>query len=534
MPEMWAFASNVSDVVVNGAEPADFVAIESIVAMMLVATAVGMIAHRIRIPFTVALVLVGLALRWLNITPEFELTRDLLLMVFLPALLFEAAIHFPANELRQYAGAISMLAAPGVILTAFGTAFVLDMEFQVFQVESPATFIHFLLFGTIIAATDPISVITLLRQLGVSKKLSLLMEGESLFNDGTAIVLFTVVLGALQSGSFSLSEGILNFITVAIGGILVGAVLGLFASLLISFTEDHLIAIALTMVTAYGSYLIAEKFHASGILATVVAGLFVGNIGKERGMTPNNRIAVVSFWQYLAFFIGSIIFLLIGLEVNIVFILTNWEVVIFAFLAVVLARAISVYFPLPLVNRFSGKIDIKEATVIWWGGLRGALSMVLVLSLPESLEARDTLIAMTFGVVLLSVVFQGTTMGWLLRKLHMLSSRTDATAFLARNMARLKAINQQQEAIKQLVAKDIPGVDDISVRLHAERAMIIKSLEERKNEPEFVEASQNRIAALEKYLEEVARDSYRESRQTSLLTDEEASELTAGLQRLNQ
>lgn len=522
-------AQTVADSIENNAE---FLTIESLVALLVAATAVGMIAHRIRIPYTVALVLVGIGLKALGLAPQFELTRDLLLMVFLPALLFEAAIHFPANELRQYSGVIAMLAAPGVLLTAFGAALFLEFEFRFFNVSTTANFLHFLLFGTIIAATDPISVITLLRQLGVSKKLALLMEGESLFNDGTAIVLFTVVMGTINYGTFSLSDGILDFITVAIGGILVGAVLGLFASLIVSFTEDHLIAIALTMVTAYGSYLLAERFHASGILATVVSGLFVGNIGKKKGMTPNNRIAVVSFWEYLGFFIGSIVFLMIGFEVKIELLLNNKEIIIFAFLAVLFARAISVFLPLPLVNRFGQRISLKEATVIWWGGMRGSLSMVLVLSLPESMEVRDTLIAMTFGVVVLSVVLQGTTMGTLLKWLKLISVRTDATAFLARNMARLKAIGSQQLAIKQLVAQDIPGVDDIAVRLHAERAMIIKSLEERRNEPEFVKASHERLGALESYLQEIARDSYRESRQSNLLTDEEASELAAGLERV--
>jgi len=359
------------------------------------------------------------------------------------------------------------------------------------------------------------------------------MEGESLFNDGTAIVLYTVVLGAISIGSFSLTEGILEFATVAIGGILVGAVLGLFASLIISLTEDHLIAIALTMVTAYGSYLIAEKFHASGILATVVAGLFVGNIGKERGMTPANRIAVVSFWEYLAFFIGSMVFLMIGLEVNVPFLADNWEVVIFAFLAVLFSRAISVFAPLPLVRKMGTPLSAKEATVIWWGGLRGSLSMVLVMSLPDSILSRDTLIAMTFGVVVLSVVFQGTTLGPLLKILNLVSVRSDAAAFLARNMARLKAIGSQQGAIQQLVAQGIPGVDDVAARLHAEKAMIVKSLEERRNDPSFQRASEERLEALEEYLNEVARDSYQDSRQANLLTDDESSELAASLAKIN-
>ena len=155
--------------------------------------------------------MVGLTLSIFKIIPDIKLTHDLLMIVFLPALLFEAAIHFPAHELKQYAPTIATLAAPGVLLTAFGTAFVLNLEFATFGLGQEFGFSHVLLFGTIIAATDPISVINLLRSFGVDKKISLLIEGESLFNDGTAIVLFLVVLEAITTQTFSLTESIKEF-----------------------------------------------------------------------------------------------------------------------------------------------------------------------------------------------------------------------------------------------------------------------------------------------------------------------------------
>ena len=503
--------------------------IQALVVLMIAATIVGVVASRIRLPYTVSLILVGIGLHALGVLPHIKLTHDLLMTVFLPALLFEAAIHFPASELKQVAPAISILAAPGVLLTALATALVLQLEFSTFGLSHPVGFMHFLLFGTIIAATDPISVISLLRQLGVDRKLSVLIEGESLFNDGTAIVLYSVVLGMLSSGHLDVSSAILQLIVMSVGGIVIGAILGLFASLLISFMEDHLFSIAITTVTAYGTYLLAEGIGVSGILATVVAGLFVGNIGKKKGMSPTTRMAVVSFWEYVAFFISSLVFLMMGLEVSVPLLFYNKELILFAFLAVLLSRAISVFLPIPLLRRVGQPIDFKKGTVLWWAGLRGSLSMVLVLSLPESLEVRHILIAMTFGVVVLSVVVQGTTMGPLLRLLGMVPKRTDAAIFLSKGLARLRAIRAQQHTVSHLLSQDLPIAHDLSNKLKVERAQILTSLDERSSEPEFAEALAERLTAIEQDLQAVARDSYRESLQDNLLTDKEVLELNGEL-----
>ncbi len=522
--------TEASSVVVTS-HAAELHTIQSFVALMIAAIIVGMVAHRIRLPYTVSLILVGVAMSALGLVPDINLTRELLMVVFLPALLFEAAIHFPASELKKFAPTIITLAAPGVLLTAFATAVVLNIEFAAIGFKGSVSFLHFLLFGTIIAATDPISVISLLRNLGVERRLSLLIEGESLFNDGTAIVLYTVVLNVIESGSFSVSYALTQFALVAMGGIFIGAVLGLFASLMITFMDDHLISIAFTTVTAYGSYLVAEELHVSGVLATVTAGLFIGNIGKKKGMKPNSRIAVASFWEFIAFFMASIVFLMMGLEVNLMFLIEHLDIIFLAFLAVLASRAFSVYVPLPFLKRFMSQgISIKDSTVLWWGGLRGALSMVLVLSLPEDLVVRDILVAMVFGVVVLSVVVQGSTMGFLLQLLKMRPKRTEATAFLGRHITRLRAINAQLDAIAKHSPQDIEGIKDISVRLHAEKGSILKSLEDRRHNEDFQQAVAKRTQKFENHLKEVAKDSYRESLEESLLNEEELGELTSMLE----
>jgi monovalent cation:H+ antiporter, CPA1 family len=504
---------------------ADLETIRSLVSLMLTATIVGVIAARIKLPYTVSLVLVGIGLNALGILPNLRLTHDLLLMVFLPALLFEAAIHFPANELKQFAPTILVLAAPGVLLTAIATALVLQLEVSTFRLMQPVGFRHFLLFGTIIAATDPISVISLLRQLGVNRRLSILIEGESLFNDGTAIVLYSVMLDMITMDRFNLSTSLVQLVVVSMGGIFIGAVLGLFASLMISFIEDHLFSIAITTVTAYGAYLIAEEFEVSGILATVVAGLFVGNMGKRKSMNPTTRIAVTSFWEYLAFFISSIVFLMMGLEVNLLLLLNYIELIIFAFCAVLASRAVSVYLPIPFLKRFNQDINYKNGTVLWWAGLRGSLSMVLVLSLPADMEVRETLIAMTFGVVVLSVVLQGSTIGLLLKWLDLVPKRTAASIFLAKNLARLKAIKAQTEAVSQMAFTELPVAKKISLRLKTERAEILEILEEKSQDPEFLMAATDRINTIENHLENIAKASYRESLESSLLTDKDMQDL---------
>jgi CPA1 family monovalent cation:H+ antiporter len=224
------------------------------------------------------------------------------------------------------------------------------------------------------------------------------------------------------AGHFEASSALAEFIRVAAGGLLVGLALGWLVSLLISRIDYYLIETALTALLAFGSYLIAERLHVSGVLAVVAAGLINGNLGP-RGMSPTARIVIFNFWEFVAFLANSFVFLLIGLEINLSSLLADWRAVIWAVLAVLVARAVVVYGLSWLVNRTtSSSISMRWQHVLNWGGLRGAISLALVLSLPTALGAeRDLLRVMTFGVVLFSLLVQATTMRSLVRRLDIVT-----------------------------------------------------------------------------------------------------------------
>lgn len=503
----------------------------TLMALLVVAILVGLLASRLRFPYTISLVVVGIALRAIGVIPDIHLTHDLLMNVLLPALLFEAAIHVPGSKLRRFAPTVVMLAVPGVLLAAFGTAFLLEVELVALGLDAGIPFLELLLFGSIIAATDPIAVIALFKALGVDKKLAILVEGESLFNDGTAIVMFGIMIEVLRSGTFTIGGALTSFAIVVGGGILIGAAVGLLASWATSLIDDHLFEIALTVVTAYGAFLIGEQLHVSGVLATVVAGLLVGNVGKKRNMSPYSRVSVLSFWEFAAFFINTLVFLLLGLEVDYALLLERWDVILLAFFAVLGARALAVYGPMPVLRRLAQPVDLKVATVFWWGAMRGSLSVVLALALPTTLASRDDIIAMTFGVVVLSLLVQGSTMSWLLRKLGLVQGRTEAMELLGTALARMKAVHAQEAALDELVAAGalhLPAIDERRERLRREREELQASLSSRGDDPALREAVERHAAVIDEHLRNVAVDAYRKALDDNLIDGSSAAKLIAG------
>ncbi|MGE5224123.1 MAG: Na+/H+ antiporter [Omnitrophica WOR_2 bacterium] len=384
-----------------------------IIELLLVASLVAIAVRRLRIPYTVALVVVGLLLTAQSHT-GFELTPELILALFVPPLIFEAAFHLNISDLRQNLVAILVLAVPGVILTmliiggvlVFGTSLSLPVA---------------LVFGALIAATDPVAVVALFRILGVPRQLEVLVEGESLFNDGTALVLFNLMLAVAITGHFSLVQSILDFVRVAAGGAVVGLVLGWAVSRLIARIDDYLIETTLTTVLAFGSYLIAEQLHFSGVLAVVAAGLINGNLGPQ-GMSPTTRIILFNFWEYLAFLANSLVFLLIGLQIEIPTLLRSWQPILWAIGAVLAARILVIYGLSWAASRLGEPVSKRWRYVLVWGGLRGALSLALALSLPIAFGPdRSLLLTMTFGVVLFTLLVQATTMRPFIRKLGIIT-----------------------------------------------------------------------------------------------------------------
>jgi CPA1 family monovalent cation:H+ antiporter len=310
------------------------------------------------------------------------------------------------DELRANLSTIVLLAIPGVVLNMFLVGGV--MTFGAGMSVSLA-----LVFGALIAATDPVAVVAIFRKLGVPKRLEVLLEGESLLNDGTAIVIFTMAVAALATGSFNLVSGITDFILVAGGGLIIGFLLGWMVSRLISQIDDYLVETTLTTVLAFGSYLLAEQLHVSGVLAVVAAGLVNGNIGP-RGMSPTTRIVVFNFWEYMAFLANSAVFLIIGLQLDLPALLDNWQVILWAIAAVLVSRIVVVYG----LSRLGREMPSAWRHVLFWGGMRGGIALALALSLPATLGVqRQMLTVMAFGIALFTILGQGLTMDGLLRRL---------------------------------------------------------------------------------------------------------------------
>jgi CPA1 family monovalent cation:H+ antiporter len=406
----------------------DLIQIESLVLeLLLVVSIVAILVRRFRIPYTVALVVAGLALSFRE-GAGIELTPELILTLLLPPLVFEAALHIRLVELRRQMGLIALLAVPGVVLNMLVVGGVLSVGAGL---PIGLAFI----FGALIAATDPVSVVAIFRRLGAPKRLEVLLESESLFNDGTAIVLFSLAIEAVRLGQFSLFAAVTDFVRVAGGGILVGLALGWLISRLVSQVDDYLVETTLTTVLAFGSYLIAEQFHMSGVLAVVAAGLMSGNLG-EREMSPTTRIMLTNFWEYVAFLANSAVFLLIGLRLEIVALISRWQLILWAIAAVLVGRAISVYG----LTRLDRSLPKAWRHVLFWGGLRGAIALALALSLPENLDgSRETVIVMAYGVVLFSLVAQGMTMNPLLRRVGLIVKSEEQIEYERRHARALAA-----------------------------------------------------------------------------------------------
>src|SRR5229473_5662235 len=393
--------------------------VEFLIWLLIAASTIAVLTKYLRIPYTVALVLGGLLLSLLHLSflsplqpgqrPNW-LTPDVILILFLPALVFEGSIKIDVRDLLRDSAPLLVLANAGVLLGTAVTGYLVHWGIGL-------PILIALLFGAIISATDPISVLAIFKDLKMDKRLSVIIEGESLLNDGTAVVLFQILLAGVVAGGLSAGKGIGQFLLAVGGGAVLGFALGYAASKITQTIADPQIEITLTTIVAYGSYLLANHLHLSGVIATASAGLMVGNFGAKRGMSAQTRTALESFWEYIAFVMNSLVFLLIGLEVHINALAHAWRPVLLAIAAVLIGRCLSIYFLVPVSNFFAEKIPLRWQHVIVWGGLRGALALALALSLNNTFPYRDRILDLTFGVVVFSILLQGLTMKPLLRVL---------------------------------------------------------------------------------------------------------------------
>jgi len=451
-------------------------AVQTFIALLLVASGVAMAAKWVRVPYTLMLVIVGLIISPMHFLPSIHISPELILLIFLPALLFEASWNLKLQHLRENIGPILLLATLGVGISVGVIGLILREGIQIPWSSA-------LLFGAIISATDPVSVLALFRKLNLPTRLTTTLEGESLLNDGTAVVVFRIILGvAAGSGVDSTGSLVLGslreFGLVVVGGIAVGAAIGLVASTLTAYFDDHLLEITLTTIAAYGSFLLAEGLHVSPVIGVLVTGLVIGNYGRPKGMSPTTQVAVNSFWEYAAFVVNSLVFLLIGLEVDLSVLSQNPASVAWAVGAMLMARVLVVYGLSPLTNRRGQAFPLAWQHVLFWGGLRGSLSIALALSLPASLPDRRLMVMMTFGAVMFSLLAQGLTISpllrWLglgqrnprLREYESIQSRLLAEATALAEIDALRSQGRVAERIyERLRQKIVKAHDDLKAQL---------------------------------------------------------------------
>lgn len=450
-------------------------------SLFAVATAVALVARWVRVPYTVALVVAGLLLGTTHAFPAPHLTKELLYAVFLPGLLFEAAFHLEFKKFWQNKIAIHALAVPGVVAAIGLTAILIVPVANALHFVDNFYLSHALVFAALIAATDPIAVVALFKSLGAPKRLAILVEGESLLNDGTAVVLFTLVLAFVEGKGVGAASAVIDFLKIVGMGIVIGAAIGFAVSKVIQRVDDPMIEITLTTIAAYGSFVAAEQFHFSGVIATVIAGMLCGNYAAPTGMSPTTRIAVESFWEYVAFALNSFVFLLIGFQVHIESMLAAWKAIVVAYLAVTIARVVVIYAVTLMLRRTAERIPWSWSAVLTWGGLRGGLSMVLVLGLSPTFPHRELLVNMTFGVVVISILLQGLTMSKFLNRLGIVGTREERIEYDVHRgalraataaLAALDAMAREGSIHREVIAKMREGYE----RKHREAEDAIKSL----------------------------------------------------------
>ena len=407
------------------------------IILLLVATAVALLSRRFTVPYVTGLVLAGLAIA--NFLPQsIGLDSSLILNLFLPILLFEAAINTDISRLRSTVKPIALLAGPGVMIATGITA--ITVKFGLGLAWIPA-----LLLGTILAITDTVSVIALFKSVAVPAKLITIVEGESLFNDGVALVLFNLILLTQAKGSVTWLEAIQTLVVVMVGGCLVGLVLGYLSAELFARSDDSFSSILLTVALALGAFQVGHWLGVSGVVAVVMAGLMVGNVGLSRRVSASSRVTLYSFWDYAGFGVNTFIFLLIGVELRPERFWQTLPAVLLAVIAYQGGRLLAVYPLLAGLRWFDRPIPLRWQHVLFLGNIKGSLSMALALSLPLSLAGRSNLIAIVFGSVLLSLIGQGLSLPWIVKQLQIadISPSREQTETLRAQLIAAKAAQDE-------------------------------------------------------------------------------------------
>ena len=386
--------------------------IELLVGLLVLATVVAIVARPLRIPYTVGLVVAGLlvgAVASLAGVPPVVIDPDLVLVVLLPGLVFEAGYRLRVAELRRWWGGLALLAFPGVVVSAVIVAVVLAMATGL-PIELA------FVVGAMISATDPAAVVATFQRLTTDRALGTMVDGESLLNDGTGLVLFAIAL-ELLTRPISAGEAVASFLGAVGFSVIIGLATGYLATRVVRLVDDFLVDLTVSVILAYGAYLLADEVHLSGVLATVTAAVVFGNIGPGRTLKDTEADAVDTVWEFLAYLLTAFVFLVVGLAIPPARLVESIVPIAWAVAAALLGRALIVYgmlgglgllAPIPGME---ARFPLGWLNVVFWSGLRGAVAVAMALSLPADVPQRDVLQAIVFGVVLFTLLVQGTTVG---------------------------------------------------------------------------------------------------------------------------
>ncbi len=395
-----------------------------LVILLLIALTVIFITRRLAVPYTLGLVVVGLLISLFGPAQGIQLTPDLVLFVFLPALLFEGAWSISVERLRKNWLTIFLLAVPGLLLSLVLIALLLHLFTGLAWADA-------FLLAAILSPTDPVAVLGLFRQLKVNEDLSTIIEGESLFNDGVAGALYqaclALVLIAVRGQTLTTGQalwlGLGTLVLQAGGGSLTGIIIGFLISRFVKFIDDPLIETTITIVAAYGAYLLADFLHLSGILAVIITGLILGSYGRSMGMSERTREVVDDFWSIAAFIVNALLFLLVGVQLNPTGFFAGGGIgsllliAGLSIIAVLLARLVmTLLLPSRLLTVPRRYLRLWRFT-LFWSGLRGALSLALVLAIPLNVPSHNVLIFATYAVVLFTLLVQGVSLRWIVKPL---------------------------------------------------------------------------------------------------------------------
>lgn len=417
-----------------------------LILLLLIATAVALVTQRLRISYVAGLVLAGLPITDL-LSRRIGLDPFLVLNLFLPILIFEAAINTDISRLRSTFKPIALLAGPGSVFSAAIIAVLVKFGLGLDWIPS-------LLVGVILANTDTVSIIAVFKEIRVPSRLSTIVEGETLFNDAAALVTFNLLLVIYATGTISTTQVIEEVLIVALGGGLVGAVLGYLCLPIYVRLRDPLSSLLLTVALALGAFQLGQFLGVSGAVAVVIAGLVFGNLGLPRSASASDSITLISFWEYAGFIVNTFIFLLIGIEINP---LTLWQTlpsIVLVILAYQLGRILSVYSLLWVLRWIDRPIPLRWQHILILGNIKGSLSMALAVAIPLTLTGRELIIELVFGAVLFSLVIQGLALPWLIKKLD-ISQVSAVTREIGQLQLQLIASKAAQDELANLLKSGV-------------------------------------------------------------------------------